>query len=267
MNKPAPTPTPTAAPSACPMNPPTGSDEKLNPLNLMPNLPQTRHASQKVDLPTERTISSIPKGEEATEGKWEYPSPQQMYNALIRKGHDQTPEDAVEAMVAVHNFLNEGAWGEIKTWEHRWSQGLWEGLKASFTGEGTPMEGVNADPESEPRLLRFQGRSQDPTPKSQILQLVGKVFPNRATPPPFDRHDWFVKRKDGEVRRYVIDYYSGGLENDLPVFYLDVRPAIDSVGQGVERLGMWGGGVWRKASGASVRAAEAKAAAEAKKDE
>ncbi|RPA73150.1 cytochrome c and c1 heme-lyase [Ascobolus immersus RN42] len=257
MNKPAPK---AEAPSACPMNPPTGaSDEKLNPLNLMPNLPQTRHASQKVDLPTERTISSIPKGEEATEGKWEYPSPQQMYNALIRKGHDQTPEDAVEAMVAVHNFLNEGAWGEIKTWEHRWSNGLWEGLKASFTGEHTPQEDTH-DPEGEPRLLRFQGRSQDPTPKSQILQLVGKVFPKRATPPPFDRHDWFVKRKDGEVRRYVIDYYSGGLENDLPVFFLDVRPAIDSVGQGIERIGMWGGGVWRnlKATGAGAKAAESK---------
>lgn len=184
-----------------------------------------------------------------------------MYNALIRKGHDQTPEDAVEAMVAVHNFLNEGAWGEIRTWEHRWSEGLWEGLKASFTGEATGQE-KGSDPEGEPRLLRFEGRSQDVTPKSQILQFVGKVFPKRATPPPFDRHDWFVKRKDGEVRRYVIDYYSGGLEHGLPVFFLDVRPAIDSPGQLLERVGMWGGGVWRKASGADARIAEARRAAE-----
>lgn len=49
---------------------------------------------------------------------WVYPSPQQFYNALIRKGWS-TPEEQVEAMVLIHNRLNEDAWQEILTWEAR----------------------------------------------------------------------------------------------------------------------------------------------------
>ncbi len=73
----------------------------------------------------------------------------------------------------------------------------------------------------------------------------------------FDRHDWYVRRNIGgqerEVR-YVIDYYSGPPEpTGEPVFYLDVRPAIDTPTAAVERLMRWGGDVWYKASGASAR--------------
>jgi len=53
----------------------------------------------------------------------------------------------------------------------------------------------------------------------------------RLAPPPFDRHDWVVQRCDGSTRRYVIDYYGGEEEvpgDGVPVFYADVRPAIDS---------------------------------------
>jgi cytochrome c heme-lyase len=32
-----------------------------------------------------------------------------MYNAMLRKGYQDTPVDAVKSMVAVHNYLNEGA--------------------------------------------------------------------------------------------------------------------------------------------------------------
>jgi cytochrome c heme-lyase len=51
-----------------------------------------------------------------------------------------------------------------------------------------------------------------------------------STEPPFDRHDWIVRRpKTGEEVRYVIDYYSAPPEPDgSPVFSLDVRPALDS---------------------------------------
>jgi cytochrome c heme-lyase len=51
-----------------------------------------------------------------------------------------------------------------------------------------------------------------------------------STEPPFDRHDWVVRRpKTGEEVRYVIDYYSAPPEPDgSPVFSLDVRPALDS---------------------------------------
>lgn len=75
--------------------------------------------------------------------------------------------------------------------------------------------------------------------------------------PPFDRHDWYVLRQTPsgpkEVR-YVIDYYSGPPEpTGEPVFYLDIRPALDSPTAAVERLMRWGGDVWWRASGAAVR--------------
>ena len=71
-------------------------------------------------LPTRRETSSIPK---AGGSLWEYPSPQQMYNAMRRKGFDDAPEDAVESMVAVHNWLNEGVWADICAWEGKFSGG------------------------------------------------------------------------------------------------------------------------------------------------
>jgi cytochrome c heme-lyase len=80
-----------------------------------------------------------------------------------------------------------------------------------------------------------------------------------STEPPFDRHDWFVQREyQGQKTevRYVIDYYSGPPEpTGEPVFYLDVRPAITPTAA-LERMMRWGGDVWYRASGASVREAE-----------
>lgn len=61
--------------------------------------------------------------------------------------------------------------------------------------------------------------------------------------------------------RYVIDYYSGAPEpTGEPVFYLDVRPAIDRPSAIAERAIKWGGNVWEKASGADVRRAAAEEA-------
>jgi cytochrome c heme-lyase len=57
------------------------------------------------DFPAERTESSIPR--DAT-GNRDYPSPQQFYNALVRKGF-LTPENEIETMLQIHNFLNEAA--------------------------------------------------------------------------------------------------------------------------------------------------------------
>ena len=75
---------------------------------------------------------------------------------------------------------------------------------------------------------------------------------------PFDRHDWFVQRAmpDGHRReiRYVIDYYSAPPEpTGQPVFYLDVRPAVDTPTAACERLMRWSGDVWYRASGAKAR--------------
>ncbi|KAL4877268.1 cytochrome c/c1 heme lyase-domain-containing protein [Aspergillus karnatakaensis] len=240
---------------------------KLNPLNYMfSSLSQERAPNQTVDLGVDREVSSIPRGD--TEGNWEYPSPQQMYNAMLRKGYTDTPQDAVEAMVAVHNFLNEGAWDEIVNWERVFSSGLssaWD--KCRRGEEGIAMELVKEDhygtanPTPLPRLVRFQGRPQELTPKAQILQALGKIYPAKfGTKPPFDRHDWYVVRETPsgprEIR-YVIDYYSGPPEpTGEPVFYLDIRPALDSPTAAVERLMRWGGDVWWRASGGDARYAD-----------
>ena len=150
---------------------------KFNPLNYMPsNISQSRSASQSIALPTSRTTSSIPRGD--TDTNWEYPSPQQMLNAMLRKGYDDTPEDAVESMVAVHNFLNEGAWAEIEGWEARFSKGLGYGWQACSRGE----EGFQEVPqwkEDRPRLMRFMGRPGDLTPKARMMEVLGRAWPSR----------------------------------------------------------------------------------------
>ncbi|AOW02779.1 YALI0C12918p [Yarrowia lipolytica CLIB122] len=220
---------------------PDANNNKLNPLNMMPDLSSQRAPGQSVDLPLERTMSTIPKGKESSAGVWEYPSPQQMYNAMLRKGGGEIPEDAVESMVDVHNFLNEGAWVEICDWEKKYT-------------ERTDVE---------PRLMKFQGRPNDMSPRAQMIQALGKVFPATfGSAAPFDRHDWTVLRavvpaateKDTvwQEVRYVIDYYSGddeGESGDTPTFVLDVRPALDSPGAVIDRVGKWSSETWRKAMG------------------
>lgn len=98
-----------APPAQCPVQP-SGT---LDPRNHLPVLTQERSPSQTTDLPTERTASSIPR--DGT-GNWDYPSPQQFYNALVRKGWE-TPESEIETIVQIHNFLNEKAWEEVQKWE------------------------------------------------------------------------------------------------------------------------------------------------------
>lgn len=293
-SKSSPTPPPPSdRPSACPvkhssasatpasMNPSTSVEppppsttpsyiSKLNPLNYMPsNLANTReHAEQSIALPLDREASTIPRGD--GQGHWEYPSPQQMYNAMLRKGYTDTPAEHVESMVAVHNFLNEGAWEEIRGWEGRFSSGLAEAWKYCVKGEegyerharleALKVRGREAELLThEPELIRFEGRPGDMTPKARMLNFMAKVWPEQFPDnPPFDRHDWFVRRKPkqgGEKEvRYVIDYYSGPPEpTGEPVFYLDVRPAVDGPVSAAERLLRWGGDVWWRASGGSVR--------------
>ncbi|KAH6678597.1 cytochrome c heme lyase [Halenospora varia] len=265
-----PTPSPE---SACPYTPgeisktpeakPASKYSKYNPLNYMfSDLSQDRADNQTVALPTEREPSTIPKG--SGEGNWEYPSPQQMYNALLRKGYTDTDATAVESMVSVHNFLNEGAWAEIVEWERRFSGGLSKGWQMCKKGESASMAGAdigaNEDVVAQPKLIRFMGRPQEMTPKAAMIQVMGWIYPAAfGTEPPFDRHDWFVQREVGSQKkeiRYVIDYYSGPDDpTGEPVFYLDVRPAVTPT-QAVERMMRWGGDVWYRASGAAVREKE-----------
>jgi cytochrome c heme-lyase len=243
---------------------------------MFSDLSQERAPEQSVALPTEREPSTIPKG--SGDGNWEYPSPQQMYNALLRKGYTDTDASAVESMVSVHNFLNEGAWAEIVEWERRFGRGLGKGWEMCKKGEEGSMAGANLGANEEevvqPKLVRFMGRPKEMTPKAAMIQLMGWIYPSAfgyvelllfcftkadkdRTEPPFDRHDWFVQREypPGQKKeiRYVIDYYSGPPEpTGEPVFYLDVRPAVTPTAA-VERIMRWGGDVWYRASGASVR--------------
>lgn len=188
----------------------------------MPSLSQAPAPSQTIALPTERTESSIPRDHE---GRWEYPSPQQFYNALVRKGWE-TPEEHVETMVHIHNFLNEEAWEEVKKWERK------------RTGQ---------DDDENLHLARFKGRPGEMSPKARFWMLAGWLLPSRFnTEPPFDRHDWIIRRpKTGEEIRYVIDYYSAPPEPDgSPVFSLDVRPALDSFGSVKARIAVATEEVW-----------------------
>jgi cytochrome c heme-lyase len=175
---------------------PPSTISKLNPLNYMPSLSNQReHAEQTVSLPLSREMSSIPRGD--SDDNWEYPSPQQMYNAMLRKGYTDTPADAVESMVAVHNFLNEGAWNEIVEWESIFGKGLGHGWEQCRKGEeGMALERarkemlrqrkqdlgyetVSVADEDGPRLVRFMGRPNDRTPKASIMQALGWIFPEK----------------------------------------------------------------------------------------
>ncbi|RDA90404.1 hypothetical protein CP533_1038 [Ophiocordyceps camponoti-saundersi (nom. inval.)] len=254
-------------PSSCPIpHTPKADDRsssmlsKLNPLNFMfSDLSQKPAPNQKISLPTQREESTIPKG--SGDGKWEYPSPQQMYNALLRKGYTDTDVTAVESMVSVHNFLNEGAWNEILGWEQRFSRGLYKGWQVCRRGEAHTAEELERHwdgTEGHPSLVRFQGRPKDLTPKATMIQVLGWIYPSKfGTELPFDRHDWYVSRQaDGDEPkqiRYIIDYYTGEPEpNGDPVFYLDVRPAATPLGAS-ERFIRWGTDVWWRAIGGDTR--------------
>ena len=203
---------------------------------------------------------------------------------MLRKGYTDTPAEHVESMVAVHNFLNEGAWAEIEEWENLFAKGLgpaWtmcqqgeegiqnqrarrEFLAARREALGLPPTAPTEE-QHKPKLIRFQGRPQEPTPKARILTLLGTWFPDHFNcDPPFDRHDWYVSRvlPDGSTReiRYVIDYYGGGVEDETgqPVFYLDIRPALDGPTAVAERAMRWGGDLWYRASGGAARQAFAR---------
>lgn len=185
---------PSSAPSSCPVphdqrttqssgNPSLLS--KLNPLNYMfHDISQAPAPNQTYDLPTERDPSTIPKG--SGDGNWEYPSPQQMYNALLRKGYTDTDVTAVESMVAVHNFLNEGAWAEIVEWERRFGGGFSRAWEICKRGEENAHETQRlvdwkrgSSVPAEPTLVRFQGRPKDLTPKAAMLQVMGWLYPSK----------------------------------------------------------------------------------------
>ncbi len=152
---------------------------------------------------------------------WTYPSPQMFYNALARKGklsEENEEEEMMETVVALHNDMNEKSWKKVLQWE-----------------------AVVADKDEdaiakETKLLKFQGRPSDLSPKAWFKHyLLGH-------PLPFDRHDWVVLRPDGSTVRYILDYYynepdsdnsNGNASSSSPsssqTLLVDVRPALDGI--------------------------------------
>lgn len=150
-------------------------------------------------LSLEREISSIPRSD--TSGNWVYPSQQQFFDAMKRKNFDPNAQD-MQTIIPIHNAVNERAWMEIMKWEQ--DQG------------GEKCGG--------PKLVRFQGDSSKLTPTARWNMFMGKQKP-------FDRHDWLVDRCGTQVE-YVIDFYTGKpnpVMPDMPSFYLDARPKLNSL--------------------------------------
>ena len=157
--------------------------------------------NMRSSLSKQRSRSSIlksdytPSHQPGDEKVWIYPSEQQYFNAMKRKGYNPNEVD-VPVILTIHNMVNEQGWSKIREWE------LYSG-------------------NSDPKLKKFMGRPQDLSPKARFLNLLGYSLP-------FDRHDWIVDR-NGEDVRYVIDFYRGAATHSPISIYLDVRPAIDNI--------------------------------------
>ena len=176
----------------------------IDPRNQMPATPeQMPLKGQRVPLSTHREVSSIPKSEPdapivgASAGDtWIYPSEQQFYNAMKRKGWEPKEHD-MKVVVAIHNHVNDTAWEKILEWEK-----------------------LHCDECAAPKLLKFMGKPKQLSPKATMRSAVGYAKP-------FDRHDWIVDRCGKQVR-YVIDFYNGAPSGKAVSMYMDVRPALDS---------------------------------------
>lgn len=176
----------------------------LDPRNFMPTrLSQQPAPGQRASLDTTRQMSTIPRAGGASEDDttaggvnattsaltsaptrtqedtsaaaattttdaWVYPSEQQFYNALQRKGYE-TEERDVPTILAIHNDMNERCWQEVLRWERVARAGLVGDAQHATTRE----EQARAD--AEVRLVRFQGRPHELTPKAWLLHTLGYV--------------------------------------------------------------------------------------------
>jgi cytochrome c heme-lyase len=169
---------------------------------------QTPQPNQKMHLGKDRQVSGITRGDSAlpqhqaggatssSTNNWVYPSEQQLFNAMRRKGWSNVPEESIPVVLQIHNGINERTWAQIQDWE------------------GT----------EDLQLAKFQGRPRDMTPKAFFLSKILRLYD-----PPFDRHDWYVSNQDRQ-QRYVIDYYylPSKDPNMPPIPYVDARPALES---------------------------------------
>mmetsp|Transcript_11223 Transcript_11223/g.20742 ORF Transcript_11223/g.20742 Transcript_11223/m.20742 type:complete len:270 (+) Transcript_11223:65-874(+) len=222
------------APAECPMGKGEGAskvflqqagaqaeteEDDIDPRNNMPRVAEQKPwPGQSMPLSTTRQESVIPRSENkpehqsntASTSSWVYPSEQQFYNAMKRKGWKPREED-MKVVLSIHNHVNDRAWSEVMRFEEE------------------------LHPECDcPKLARFMGRPKDLSPKANLRSWLGYAKP-------FDRHDWYVDRCGEEVR-YVIDFYSGtappeGASHAVSMF-LDARPALDNWQAVVDRARM-----------------------------
>eukprot|EP00842_Homolaphlyctis_polyrhiza_P001615 jgi/Hompol1/2454/HPOL_005576-RA len=141
----------------------SADDAALAALNNMPAPGQRPSEGQRIPLPTEREVSSIPMGGAHTGSNWVYPSEQMFFNAMRRKNWNASEED-MRVIVPIHNAVNEQSWRKILEWE---------AIHKSSCGQ--------------PKLLKFEGKPKNYSPKARFMSLLGYKLP-------FDRHDWTVDR-------------------------------------------------------------------------
>ena len=115
---------------------------------------QNKQPNQSVSLSTTRSVSTIPKSKDfnphhqiSSIDNWVYPSEQQYFNAMKRKGYNPAEMD-IPAALYVHNHVNEEGWRRIVCWEQ---------LRGN----------------SKPVLVKFLGRPKDLSPKARIFGLFG----------------------------------------------------------------------------------------------
>lgn len=114
---------------------------------------QNTQSDQKVPLSTTRVLSTIPKTDfsprhqPTDKSVWVYPSEQQYFNAIRRKGY-MTQETEIPSTLAIHNSVNEQSWTMIRQWE---------GLRGNMN----------------PKLKKFMGRPHDISPKARFMTLIG----------------------------------------------------------------------------------------------
>lgn len=231
---------------------PVSKDDQQQPASLeeAARYAQTPHPDQKgVALSTHRMVSSIPRGatEETDKGphhqattapaaqekkassNWIYPSEQQFFNALRKKGWNDVQAEEIPSVLEIHNTVNERTWKQVIRWE--------EDMDRDISTDNQQKGAVETDL----KLVRFQGRPKDLSPQAFIWTTL-----LRQMEAPFDRHDWYVQKQprqqqqqgsssatqpnDFPVQRYVIDYYMipPPDPNMPPTPYVDARPALDS---------------------------------------
>jgi cytochrome c heme-lyase len=180
---------------------------------------QSPRAGQRLPLSTHRAVSTIPRGnpanggadtphhqpkgeESSLEQKWVYPSEQQVFNAMKRKGWEGVEEESIPSFLQIHNTVNEKSWQELKKWESS----------------------------NDIKLVKFQGRPTTLTPKAWFLSTF--LFQEK----PFDRHDWIIDNGVDHEKRYVLDFYmTESKVTGLPRVDIDVRPALDSPSAVIKR--------------------------------